>query len=49
MLKNLEMKNIFNSSVFNEEDQKTLISSIEKIEVFKGNLENSDISFITKS
>ena len=47
-LKNLQEKNISNSNLLNEEMQRSLINSIEKIEVFKGNLSDSDISFIEK-
>ena len=47
-LKNLQEKKISNSNLLNEEMQRSLINSIEKIEVFKGNLSDSDISFIEK-
>ena len=36
------------TGIFSERDQLDLINKIEKIENFKGNLENSDLSFITK-
>ncbi len=47
-LDNLLNKKIISSSIFSENDQLDLINKIEKIEKFKGNLENSDLSFITK-
>ena len=46
---NLNDKKFFNSNIFSDDDQKELISSIKMIETFKGNLSDSDISFITKS
>ena len=48
-LKNLEEKKISSSSIFNDNDQKKLINTIKKIEIFKGNLKDSDICFITKN
>ena len=48
-LNNLSNKKISSSNIFKENDQKKLISSIEKIENFKGNLDDSDITFITKA
>ena len=47
-LVNLKNKKTFNSKIFNNFEQKKLINSIEMIEIFKGNLNDSDISFITK-
>jgi len=47
-LNNLLNKKISLSSIFSESDQLDLINKIERIENFKGNLENSDLSFITK-
>ena len=46
---NLNDKKSFTSNIFNDDDQKKLISSIKMIETFKGNLIDSDISFITKA
>ena len=46
---NLKNKKSFTSNIFNDDDQKELISSIRMIETLKGNLKDSDISFITKS
>ena len=40
-------KKLSASSIFNENEQSDLINSIKKIEIFKGNLSDSDISFIT--
>ena len=48
LLKNLIEKRLFKSNILNENDQKNLINSIELIENFKGNLNDSDISFIKK-
>ena len=49
LFKNLEKKNTFNSILFTKNEQLELMSMVDKIEVFKGNLNDSDISFITKS
>ena len=49
ILLNLINKRSFTSNIFNDDDQKELVSSIETIETFKGNLNDSDISFITKA
>ena len=49
MFLNLNNKKSFASNIFNDDDQKELINSIKKIETFKGNLNDSDISFITKA
>ena len=46
---NLNNKKFFTSNIFNKNDQNELISSIKMIETFKGNLNDSDISFITKA
>ena len=48
-LRNLTNKKFFSSSIFSLEEQSNLIASIEKIENFKGNLKESDISFISKN
>ena len=48
-LNKLKSKKISKSNIFSEKDQKELIEAIEKIENFKGNLKDSDISFITKN
>ena len=49
LFKNLEKKNIFNSNLFTKNEQIELMNMVDKIEIFKGNLNDSDISFITKS
>jgi predicted O-methyltransferase YrrM len=49
LFENLEKKNTFNSIIFTKNEQLELMSMVGKIEVFKGNLNDSDISFITKS
>ena len=49
LLDNLKNKKFFTSKIFSKHDQKELISLIKSIEVFKGNLNDSDISFITKA
>ena len=46
---NLNKKKFFTSNIFNNDDQRELINSIKMIETFKGNLNDSDISFITKA
>ena len=48
IFESLNNKKLFNSNIFHDDDQKELIKSIKKIETFKGNLNDSDISFITK-
>ena len=47
-LKNLDNKKLSKSNIFSQDDQSILMESIEKIENFKGNLKESDISFISK-
>ena len=47
--KNLERKNTFDSILFTKNEQLKLMNMVDKIDVFKGNLNDSDISFITKS
>ena len=48
-LDNIKNKKLFTSNIFSEQSQKELINTIESIELFKGNLSGSDISFITKA
>jgi len=48
-LDNIKDKKFSSSSVINRNDQIDLIDSIKKIETFKGNLNDSDICFITKN
>ena len=49
IFEHLNNKKRFTSNIFNDDNQKELISSIEMIETFKGKLNDSDISFITKA
>ena len=49
LLKNLENKNTFNSNIFTKNEQLDFMDMVDKIEVYKGNLNNSDIGFIFKS
>jgi len=48
LLKNLKNKKTFFSPFLTRNEQEFLMNSIEKIEIFKGNLDDSDICFITK-
>ena len=48
LLNNLQNKKISISNVFTQNDQIDLINQIEKIESYKGNLDDSDIAFINK-
>ena len=47
-LNNLVNNKISQSNIFSNDEQTELIKSIKIIEIFKGNLDDSDISFITK-
>jgi len=47
-LRNLKEKKLFNSNIINNDDQIYLHKNIDKIETYKGNLEDSDICFIRK-
>ena len=49
IFESLNDKKSFNSNIFKDDDQKELIKTIKRIETFKGNLNDSDISFITKA
>jgi len=49
LFKNLEKKKTFNSNIFTKNEQLELMDMVDKIEVYKGNLSDSDISFISKS
>ena len=49
LFKNLENKNTFDSNLFTKNEQLELMDMVNKIEVYKGNLNDSDISFITKN
>ena len=48
LLKNLKMKQISYSNILSEKVQMDLMSNIDQIEIYKGNLNDSDISFISK-
>ncbi len=48
LLNNLQNKKISTSNVLTKNDQIDLINKIERIESYKGNLEDSDIAFISK-
>ena len=48
LFKNIEKKKVFNSNIFTKNDQLDFMGMISKIEIFKGNLKDSDISFISK-
>tara|TARA_Y200000002_G_scaffold344601_1_gene317910 strand:+ start:679 stop:1422 length:744 start_codon:yes stop_codon:yes gene_type:complete len=48
LLEKFEQRRVISSSLLTEKDQLYLMNSIEKIENFKGNLFESDISFLSK-
>tara|TARA_B100001250_G_scaffold413988_1_gene450103 strand:+ start:616 stop:1338 length:723 start_codon:yes stop_codon:yes gene_type:complete len=48
MLKHLSQKSFFNSKILSNDDQIYLHKYIDKINIYKGNLKNSDICFIQK-
>ncbi len=48
MLKKLKNNVFFNSNLLSKEDQKFLMKNIENLEIFKGNLDDSDICFLKK-
>jgi len=48
LIKKLQLKKKFNSSIINEKDQIYLINNIKRIKTYKGNLVDSDICFIQK-
>ena len=47
-LKNIENKIQSSSTIINKENQKYLMDTIKKIDIYKGNLKDSDICFIKK-
>ena len=49
LLENLKNKNTFNSNIFTKNEQLDFMGMVDKIEVYRGNLNNSDIGFIYKS
>ena len=46
VLANLQEKKIFNSNIIKNDDQVYLHNNINKIEIYKGNLKDSDICFL---
>ena len=48
LLNNLKKKTVSVSNILTKDDQNYLIKNIKFIEIFKGNLQNSDICFIEK-
>ena len=48
LLKNLKIEKISNSNVLTEVEQKYLMRTIFRIDIFRGNLSDSDICFLTK-
>ena len=48
LLDKLRNKKFFESNIIDKKDQSYLFDNISKIETYKGNLEDSDISFIEK-
>ena len=49
LFENLKKKNTFHSNIFTKKEQLNFMEMIDKIEIYKGNLNDSDISFISKS
>ena len=49
LFENFKKKNTFRSSIFTNKEQLNFMEMIDKIEIYKGNLNDSDISFISKS
>ena len=49
MLNNFKNKKFFRSNLLSHEDQQYLIKNIYKIDIFKGNLSDSDICFLKKN
>ena len=47
-LNNIKNKKISDSSIFSKQDQEFLINKIDKINIYKGNLDDSDILFFEK-
>jgi predicted O-methyltransferase YrrM len=48
MLKKISQKKIFNSNLINQKDQIFFHKNIDEINIYKGNLKDSDICFIKK-
>ena len=49
VLENFKKKKKFPSEIFDELSQQKIMNTIKTIEIFKGNLENSDIAFLEKN
>ena len=49
LLTNLQKKKLFTSKFFSINEQKELINSIDNIDIYKGNLAESDICFIKRN
>ncbi len=49
MLNNFKNKKFFRSNLLSQDDQQYLIKNIYKIDIFKGNLSDSDICFLKKN
>ncbi len=48
LLLKIKEKKFFQSTVFNKNDQKYLFDSVKGVDIFKGNLKDSDIAFLKK-
>ena len=49
VIKNLQEKKIFHLDIIKDKDQIYLHENIKNIEIYRGNLKNSDICFIEKN
>ena len=49
LLENLRNKKVFESSIINKKDLEYFFDNIKKIETYRGNLQDSDITFIEKN
>ena len=49
VIDNIKNKNLFNSKIISNSDQNYLQKKISKIDIYRGNLKDSDICFIEKS
>ncbi len=48
LLKIIPKKEYFHSKIMNKNDQEFIFNEVKKIDIYKGNLKDSDICFITK-
>ena len=48
LLKIIPKKEYFHSKIMNKKDQEFIFNEVKKIDIYKGNLKDSDICFITK-